>query len=83
MDLPKRDVNRVHLSSQVTTRYSSTLYKSAKCKIMCLYFPLLTEIGSFKKRWLKQQDSNLEYFSYESDILPLQPAYNKVLNIQN
>jgi len=41
---------------------------------VCVFIFLTPEIRSFKKEMVKQQDSNLEYFSYESGILALQPT---------
>jgi len=41
------------------------------CKLYVFIF-LIPGIGSFKKRWLKPQDSNLAQINYVSGILPLQ-----------
>ena len=48
-------------------------------KLYCvsLFIFLIPGIWSFKNRWLKQHDSNLEYYNYESGILPLQPTLFK------
>ena len=47
---------------------------------VCVYFPYsnIPEIGPLKKRWLKQQDSYLESFNYESGILSLHPTLSNI-----
>ena len=55
------------------------------CKLKIVYFPYysIPGIGSFKKKWLKQQDSNLASFNYESGILPFQPTLIKYIRPYN
>ena len=54
--------------------------------ISVFYFIMLSV--PYKKRWLMWQDSNLQYFNYESEILSISQIFfviqmyiNKILNM--